>query len=137
MSNGQGRSDSMPLVLLVEDDRDTRLGYHDFLRDSGFRIAEAHNGYQALEKAQTLAPEVIVTDLAIPGLDGAELTAKLKSDERTRDIPVIAVTGHALESYVARAQRAGADRVLVKPCAPETLLSEIHHALDRRSQAHR
>jgi len=130
---GDGRTDAAPLILIVEDDRDTRDLYHAVLHNSGFRTAEAHNGHQALEKAVTLLPEVVVTDLALPGLDGAELTARLKNDARTRDIPVIAVTGHALESYVARAQRAGADTVLVKPCLPVTLLTEIHQALGRSS----
>jgi two-component system cell cycle response regulator DivK len=129
MSDGGGRTDTAPLILLVEDDRDTRELYYEVLCNSGFRIAEAHNGHQALEKALTLLPQVVVTDLALPGLDGAELTARLKRDPRTCAIPVIAVTGHALESYVARAHRAGASCVLVKPCLPATLVTEINHAL--------
>ena len=72
-----------PLVLLVEDDRDGRLLFTEWLHDGGFRVETAHNGLQALERAVETRPDAILTDLHIPGIDGYELTRRVKSDPRT------------------------------------------------------
>jgi two-component system cell cycle response regulator DivK len=111
-----------PLVLLVEDDRDGRLLFADWLEDAGFRVEQAHNGLQALERAVDLLPDAIFTDLNIPGIDGYELTRRLKQDPRTAAIPVLAVTGYApFTQDPGRAERAGCDGVLAKPCDPDEL----------------
>jgi CheY-like chemotaxis protein len=125
-----------PRVLLVEDDRDGRRMYADWLRGAGFVVEEAHNGLQALEKALELAPNVIVTDLAIPGIDGLQLCKRLKDNPRTRHIPIIGITGYA--SFAAepdRATRAGCDAVYLKPCLPETLVTEINRLLATERRA--
>ena len=70
--------------------------YAEYLRFCGFRVAEARNGNEALEQAFALMPDLILMDLSLPGMDGWEATRQLKSDERTRNIPVVALTGHAL-----------------------------------------
>jgi two-component system cell cycle response regulator DivK len=115
-----------PLVLLVEDDREGRMLYADWLAQAGFRVAEAHNGLQALERALDLIPAVIVTDLNIPGIDGYELTRRLRSDPRTSGIPILAVTGYApFTQDPSRADRAGCDAILSKPCSPEDLESTV------------
>ena len=69
-------------------------------------------------------------DLALPGMDGWEATRKLKSDERTRRIPVIAVTGHALSGHSDTARRAGCDAFVSKPCLPDALVAEVRKMLD-------
>jgi two-component system, cell cycle response regulator DivK len=125
-------------VLLVEDDRAGRMLYADWLSDAGFRVEQAHNGLQALERAFDLLPDAILTDLNIPGIDGYELTRRLKSDTRTSGIPVLAITGYApFTQDPARADRAGCDAVLPKPCEPEdvtsTLKTLIDDARERRS----
>jgi two-component system, cell cycle response regulator DivK len=115
-----------PLVLLVEDDLDSRRLFTAWLRDAGFRVDTAHNGYQALERAFDIAPEAIVTDLNIPGIDGYELTRRLKSDPRTDSIPVVAVTGYGpFTQDPSRAGRAGCDAILVKPCDPGVLAATL------------
>lgn len=116
-----------PLVLLVEDDRDTREMYSEFLSHRGLRVTEAPSARSALESAQTQRPDVIVTDLAMPGMDGLELSRRLRSAEPTRNVPIIAVSGNASE----RAREAGADVVLEKPCMPEQLLHVIRDVLDK------
>ena len=68
--------------------------YADWLTEAGFHVDQAHNGLQALERALDSRPHVVVTDLNIPGIDGFELTRRLKHDARTRDVPVLAVTGY-------------------------------------------
>lgn len=115
-----------PSVLLVEDDQVGRQMYADWLTEAGFNVDQAHNGLQALERAFASTPDVVVTDLNIPGIDGFELTRRLKLDPRTSGVPVVAVTGYAaFASDPARAQRAGCDAVLEKPCSAEALESTI------------
>ena len=122
-------------VLLVEDDLDGRRMYARWLTDVGFHVEEAHNGLQALERAFDARPDVVVTDLHIPGIDGFELTRRLKRDPRTRDVPVLAVTGHvAFAADPGRAQRAGCDAVLQKPYSAEDLEAAIRNLIEERSR---
>jgi CheY-like chemotaxis protein len=117
-------------VLIVEDDLDTRVLYRDYLRYSGFRTVDAHNGHQALAKAHELRPAAILTDLAVPGMDGFEFCGALKTSAVTRDIPILAVTGHA--EYLEqpdRFARAGIGLVLVKPCPPDVIAEELRRLL--------
>ena len=116
-----------PLVLLVEDDRAGRLLFAAWLQQSGFRVEQAHNGLQALERAFDLRPDAILTDLNIPGIDGYELTRRLKMDSRTQHIPILAVTGYApFTQDPSRAERAGCDAVLPKPCLPDDLEATLN-----------
>jgi CheY-like chemotaxis protein len=125
-----------PLVLLVEDYRDTREMYAQYLRFSGFRVVGAEDGYEALSKAASTQPDIILMDLALPGLDGWEATAQLKSSPVTDRIPVVALTGHTLAVHEERARCAGCDAFLAKPCPPDQVVDEIwrllgEHAPDR------
>jgi CheY-like chemotaxis protein len=116
-----------PLVLLVEDDRDCRLLFTQWLCGAGFRVDAAHNGLQALERAFEIRPDAILTDLHIPGIDGYELTRRLKHDPRTCDVPILAMTGYApFARDPSRADRAGCDAVLPKPCDADDLTSTLH-----------
>lgn len=128
--------DRSPSVLIVEDDPAGRLLYVDWLQQAGFRVDQAHNGLQALERAFDTTPDVVVTDLNIPGIDGFELTRRLKQDPRTRAVPVLAVTGYAaFAADPSRARRAGCDAVLPKPCSAEDLETAIRSLIadSRRS----
>jgi CheY-like chemotaxis protein len=128
--------DGTPLsVLLVEDDLDGRRLYAQWLTAAGFHVQEAHNGLQALERAFDSRPDVVVTDLHIPGIDGFELARRLKQDPRTLDVPVLAVTGYvAFASDPGRALRAGCDAVLPKPYSPEDLEAAIRNLIEERSR---
>ncbi|MDQ3417670.1 MAG: response regulator [Acidobacteriota bacterium] len=118
-------------VLLVEDDRAGRQMYARWLTQAGFHVEQAHNGLQALERAFELVPDIVVTDLNIPGIDGFELTRRLKQDPRTSRVPVVAVTGYAaFAADPGRAQRAGCAVVLEKPCSPEDLESTLRTFID-------
>jgi len=119
-----------PLVLIVEDDLSTRVLYRDYLTHCGFRIADAHNGHQALAKAQELKPNVVLTDLAVPGMDGFEFCRALQQSDDTRAIPILAVTGHS--EYLEQPDRfrqAGILHVLTKPCAPDVIVAELWRLL--------
>jgi CheY-like chemotaxis protein len=118
------------LVLVVEDDLATRDLYRAFLDESGFRTADAHNGFQALEKAQLLRPDAILTDLAVPGMDGFEFCLALQQSEVTRAIPIIAVTGHP--EYIEEPDRfrhAGISHVFMKPCDPDAVIQHLRELL--------
>jgi CheY-like chemotaxis protein len=117
------------LVLVVEDDPETRRFYLETLAQGGFQVDQAHNGHQALEKALASTPDLILTDIAVPGLDGIELCRRLRADGRTQRIPVLAITGYGDRQYPDRALIAGANRVLTKPCEPERLVDEARRLI--------
>lgn len=120
-----------PLVLLIEDDLAARKLYVEALTQAGLDAAEAHNGLQAVEKAQELLPAVIVTDLGLPGIDGYELCRRLQQDERTALIPIVAITGRYFSvADVARARREGCHAVLIKPFVGDDLVREVRRALE-------
>ena len=119
-----------PLILVVDDYPDNREMYAAYLRFQGLEVMEAANGGEALTHAFERTPDLIVMDLSLPGVDGWQATRLLKADPRTKDVPVIAVTGHALAGAPEEAAAAGCDGFLTKPCLPEDLLSEIQRMLD-------
>lgn len=119
-----------PLVLIVEDDPSTRILYRDYLQQDGFRTVDAHNGHQALEKARVMHPNAVLTDLAVPGMDGFEFCRALRESPSTRAIPILAVTGHS--EYLDQPDRfvqAGIAHVLIKPCAPDVIANELRRLL--------
>ena len=118
-----------PLVLVVEDYQDAREMYAAYLEFSGYRVAEATNGVEALEQAHALKPDIILMDLALPKMDGWEATRQLKADARTRNIPIVALTGHALAGHAEGAMAAGCDAFVTKPCLPDALVAEIRRML--------
>jgi CheY-like chemotaxis protein len=118
-----------PLVLVVDDFQDNREMFAEYLSISGFRVAEAENGREAVDRAFSLVPDVILMDLSLPELDGWEATRRIKRDPRTRHIPVVALTGHVLADHCREAREAGCDVFLSKPCLPEVLVAEITRLL--------
>src|SRR5205823_11574457 len=122
-----------PRVLVVDDYPDAREMYSEYLQFSGFDVIEASNGIEALQHAIDDRPDVILMDLSLPVMDGWEATRRLKADERTATIPVVALTGHALAGISEGAMKAGCDSFVSKPCLPEDLVKEINKVLDSQS----
>jgi CheY-like chemotaxis protein len=120
-----------PLILVVDDYADNREMYSAYLKFQGLEVMEAANGAEALDRAFERPPDLVVMDLSLPGVDGWQATRALKADARTKNIPVIAVTGHALAGAPEHAAEAGCDGFLTKPCLPEDLLREIERMLGR------
>ena len=118
------------LVLVVDDFADNREMYSEYLSYSGFEVIEARTGKEAIEAAQARMPDIIIMDLSLPVMDGWEATRRLKADERTRRIPVVALTGHALAGHSKGARDAGCDSFLAKPCLPDQLVAEIKRMLE-------
>ena len=119
-----------PRVLLVDDYPDAREMYSEYLQYSGFDVVEAGNGMEALQRAAETAPDIILMDLSLPVMDGWEATRRLKADPRTAQIPVVALTGHALAGISEGAKKAGCDAFVTKPCLPDELVKEIRKILD-------
>jgi two-component system cell cycle response regulator DivK len=127
--------ESAPLILVVDDYADNREMYSAYLKFQGLDVVEAANGAEALERAFERPPDLVVMDLSLPGVDGWQATRALKADARTKNIPVIAVTGHALAGAPEQAAEAGCDGFLTKPCLPEDLLQEILRMLGRTAHS--
>jgi CheY-like chemotaxis protein len=116
-------------VLLVEDYEDARDMYRDYLVFSGFTVVTADNGYEAIEKARSLRPDLILMDLSLPALDGWEATRRLKADPETAPIRIVALSAHAMAAESQLAAEAGCEGFIAKPCLPEELLAEVMHHL--------
>src|SRR5947199_641739 len=118
-----------PLVLVVDDMEDGREICAEYLAFRQYRVATAADGFEALAKAAELLPDIILMDLSLPGIDGWETTRRLKGDDLTRHIPVVALTAHALRSAHDQAVEAGCDAVITKPVLPRDLEAEIRRIL--------
>ena len=126
---------SSPLILVVDDYQDAREMYAEYLQFSGFRVAEARNGNEAVDQAFALKPDLILMDLSLPGMDGWEATRRLKADASTRHIPIVALTGHALAGASEGAKKAGCDSFVTKPCLPDDLVVEVRRMLESSRSA--
>jgi CheY-like chemotaxis protein len=99
------------------------------LKLGNWQVDEASDGREALAKAISLRPDVIVTETRLPGINGITLCSLLRQDVATSAIPVVFVTGDAYAADVEQASAAGADLVLIKPCLPERLSAEIRRVI--------
>jgi CheY-like chemotaxis protein len=118
-----------PLVLIVDDFEDNRMMYVEYLGFAGYEVEEASTGQEAVDKARSCLPDLVIMDLSLPVMDGWEATRILKADPATKHIPIVALTGHALVSHAASAREAGCDDVLSKPCLPKALLERVETML--------
>jgi two-component system cell cycle response regulator DivK len=111
---------SRPLLLLVEDHEDTRQMYAEFLGMT-FEVLQARDGAQALDTLGQRVPALVITDFALPGFDGLELTRRIRVNASTRHVPVLCLSGYSGEMLEPRAREVGCDRMLEKPCLPDRL----------------
>ena len=126
----------LPLLLVVEDFEELYELYSDFLAGAGYAVTGSSTGEQAIAEAHRLIPDLIIMDLGLPRMNGWEAIQLLKSEARTSQIPVLALTGHVQRRFAELARQAGADSVLFKPCPLEQLLLEIERLLHRHEPAH-
>ena len=118
-------------MLVVDDSADIRELWRLWLTFWGFSVAEATNGYDAIQKATQHQPDLILMDLWMPVVDGIEAMRKLKADSRTSHVPVLAVSAQTYAPDSSTALDAGADAFLTKPCDPDRLLDHIRLAMGR------
>jgi CheY-like chemotaxis protein len=116
-----------PTVLLVDDDPDLREMYGLYLVSEGYGVLQAPNGHAALDVIATTHPDVVVTDIQMPRMNGLQLTHTLRSRPATARVPVIGLSG--LGGFEAAAVAAGCNAILEKPCAPEVLAALVARVL--------
>ena len=119
----------MPKILLVEDNEMNRDMLSRRLERKGYSVVIAVDGQQGVDMAASEAPALILMDMSLPVIDGWEATRRIKADEHTRHIPIIALTAHAMEGDEQKAREAGCDDYDVKPIELPRLLGKIEKLL--------
>jgi CheY-like chemotaxis protein len=120
-------------ILLVEDIDDNQIIYRRALEHFGYGVLEAVDGEEATRLASEHLPDLVLMDISIPRMDGWEATKRLLADERTKRIPVVALTAHALPADRARGAEIGFASYLTKPVEPRRVLEEIERVLERQA----
>jgi CheY-like chemotaxis protein len=115
--------------LLVEDCEHTRQAYAEAFTQHGYRVVAAANGADALIAIRHVVPDIVVTDIDMPVLDGIGLSHRLRAHPATAHVPIVVVTGSALDSVLRRADQAGCSACLLKPCGPTTLIETVENLL--------
>jgi CheY-like chemotaxis protein len=122
----------MTTILLVEDNEVNREMMRRRLQRRGYEVTEAVDGQEAITKAQTEHPSVILMDMSLPIIDGWEATARLKADAATSAIPIIGLTAHAMVEDKQKALEAGCNEFVTKPVEFEKLLAMIERFIAER-----
>lgn len=122
-----------PLVLIVDDFRDVREMYADFLEFAGFRVVQAETGAEALDAARETKPDVILMDVTMPGLDGFTATTLLRQDPAFAATPILMLTAHVFLEHEQQAKAAGCSGFIRKPCLPDDLVRVVRAALQRKN----
>ena len=122
----------IPEVLVCEDDEDTYELYSEVLASAGYSVRGANNGMDGVETAVRRQPDLIIMDVALPGRNGLEAARLLRADVRTRDIPIIALSGMVQNCFAELAREAGCNVFLTKPCPLSRLLQEVERLLRGR-----
>lgn len=119
-------------ILVIEDQEDNRQIVRDLVTASGFDLIEATTGEEGLAMAARERPDLILMDIQLPGIDGYEVTRRLKADPKLSKIPIIAVTSYALSGDDKKAFAAGCDGYVTKPYSPRLLLAKIREYLSSK-----
>jgi CheY-like chemotaxis protein len=118
-------------ILVVEDNETNMKLVRDVLQAKGYSTLEATTGEDAVELARTLDPALVLMDVQLPGIDGVEALARLRQDERTASIPVLALTAQAMSGDRERFLEVGFDGYLSKPVDVAELIEAVREACDR------
>jgi CheY-like chemotaxis protein len=121
----------MAKILLVEDNEMNRDMLSRRLERRGYQIVMAVDGSQGVEMASSESPDLILMDMSLPVIDGWEATRQIKADERTKAIPVIALTAHAMSGDREKALEAGCDDYDIKPIELPRLIAKIESLLGK------
>lgn len=116
-------------ILVIEDQEDNRQIVRDLMTASGYELLEATTGEEGIEAAARERPDLILMDIQLPGIDGYEVTRRIKANPQLKQIPIIAVTSYALSGDDKKAFAAGCDGYVTKPYSPRLLLAKIREYL--------
>ena len=126
--------DSTSKILVVEDNQDNREMVVKILKFKGYRVVEAVDGQEAIEMAKKEKTDLILLDIYLPKMDGYEATKRLKADATLRNIPIIALTAHAMKGNMEEILAAGCDGYISKPIDIRELPIHIEHYLKHKQQ---
>lgn len=129
MDSKEVKKGSLAKILVVEDNQDNREMVVKVLKFNGYEAVEAVDGEEAIEKARTQDPDLILLDIYLPKIDGYEVTRRLKGDTSLKNIPIIALTAHAMKGNMEEALAAGCDGYIPKPIDVRELPRQIQHFL--------
>jgi CheY-like chemotaxis protein len=121
-------------ILVVEDNPMNMELITDILEAQGYDVKQATTGADAIKIVQSDIPDMILMDIQLPGLDGLTVTAIIKDDPRTREVPIIALTAHAMRGDEEKAREAGCDNYISKPIDTRQLPLTIRAYLDQNGQ---
>ena len=124
------------LVMIADDNEDARDVFEHYLVLQGYRIVTALDGVDAVQRAHTCQPDIILMDLQMPRLDGWEAIRQLKTDPRTASILLVAISAYAHDAVRSEARAAGADASLTKPCLPAQVSMMVRALLSWRDGKH-
>jgi two-component system cell cycle response regulator DivK len=116
-------------ILIVDDNDDNRRILRDLLTHAGMEVIEALSGEDAVARAMTERPDLVLMDIQLPDIDGYEATRRIKAEPALSQLPVIAVTSYALSGDEAKARAAGCDGYVAKPFSPRALLATVKEYL--------
>ena len=125
----------MAKILVVDDEAHIVMILKDSLEFSGFQVMTACDGVEALERVAQEIPDLIILDIGMPRLDGWEVCRRIKSDPKTKDLPIIILTAYAQTADQRKGMQLGADRFVTKPCDLTYLVEEINSLLSKNPQA--
>jgi two-component system cell cycle response regulator DivK len=126
------RQDLPKKILVVDDNQDSRELVVKVLKNKGYEIIEATDGEEAIEKAVGEKPDLILLDISIPKLNGYEVTRRLKSREEFKEVPIVALTAHAMKGDRAKALEAGCEGYISKPINIRELPDQVRSYLKGR-----
>lgn len=124
-----------PVVLVVEDHEDTRFLLRMLLEQDGYATLEVADGLAAVEIAGREHPDLILMDGSLPGLDGLSATRRMRAKEHLREVPIVALSGHAGQEFQAEAYAAGCDACITKPLDFALLRNTLDRLLPMYSHA--
>ncbi|MDZ7362715.1 MAG: response regulator [candidate division KSB1 bacterium] len=129
----QQATNGKPIILIVEDNADMRRYLRDYLEQT-YSVIEAHNGREGLEKATATIPDLVISDVMMPEMDGYALCRGLKTDEKTSHVPVILLTAKAAPEEKLAGLETGADDYLLKPFEAKELLARVKNLIQLRQK---
>jgi two-component system chemotaxis response regulator CheY len=121
-------------VLVVDDDPDARELFSQVLEQAGAEVTRADDGLTALRVASERQPDLVITDIEMPRMNGVELTRQLRNRSATKAIPIVVVTGAAIDDLTGHARAVGCSTVVPKPCAPDLLVGIVNRHIGRRRE---
>ena len=120
----------MPLCFVVDDHLDTREGFAEYLRESGFDVQTAADAGELRSLLAAATPAAVLMDVQMPRVDGWTLTREIKANTETRNVRVLVVSASVSDGFRLAAESAGADALIGKPCDPQRIVSELSRLLE-------